>query len=196
MALNTPVVSTINATTDDSLRISDSVAGIAGSDTLALQNTTGGILKLFKADGSTLAKLQVAAPTTNDDVATKNYVDTAPTANASEQMIAIPLAFGATSPVSSTFALPNNAYVTKVTVLVRTLFNGTAPTVSVGYTGQLSAFMATAGNNLKVQGSYTREQFTQQSSGTPKQVLLTYTQDGSSAGAADVLVWFVITPKS
>ena len=198
MALNTPVVNNINATTDDSFRISDSVAGIAGSDTLALQNTAGGVLKLFKADGSTLAKLQVAAPTTNDDVATKNYVDTAPAANASEQVISIPLAYNSGATVNSTYALPNNAYVTKVSVLVTTDFDGTGGTVSVGYTGQTTKFMTTAGNNLKVIGVYTREQFTQQTAGGAQTVLLSYTAPTGSPtkGVATVLVWFVITPKS
>jgi hypothetical protein len=196
MALNPPVVSNVNATTDDSLRISDSVAGIASSDTLALQNTTGGVLKLFKADGTTLAKLQVATPTTNDDVATKSYVDTAPTADASDQILSIPLVFNSAASVSSTFTLPNNAYVTKVSVLVTTAFDGTTPTVSVGYTGQTTKFMTTGSNNLKTIGAYIREQYTQQNSGVARSVLLTYTQSASTVGAATVLVWFVIAAKA
>lgn len=195
MALNTPVISNANGTTDDSFRIADST-GIASADTLALQNTTGGILKLFKADGTTLAKLQVATPTNADDVATKTYVDGAPSANASEQVVAIPLAFGSGATVNSTYALPNNSYVTRTQVLVTTPFNGTAPTVSVGYSGQATRFMATAGNNLKAQGAYNRDQYTQQNAGTAQTVLLTYVADSSSAGAATVLVYFVIAPKS
>jgi hypothetical protein len=197
MALNPPLISNVNGTTDDSFRIADA-SGIASADTVALQNTAGSVVKLFKADGSTLATLQVATPTVNDDVATKFYVDGAPTANASEQIVAIPLVFGSGATVNSTFALPNNAYVTKVQVMVKTAFDGTGGTVSVGYSGQTTKFMATSGNNLKVVGAYTREQYTQQNSGGALTVLLTYVAPTGppTAGAADVLVWFVIAPKA
>jgi hypothetical protein len=197
MALNAPAVSNVNGTTDDSFRIADLAGGIASADTVAFQNTTGSVVKLFKANGSTLATLQVATPVSNDDVATKSYVDGAPTANASEQIVAIPLVFGSGATVNSTYALPNNAYVTKVQVQVTTAFDGTGGTVSVGYSGQTTKFMATANNNLKVLGAYTKEQYTQQNAGTAQTVLLTYVAPtGAAAGAADVLVWFVIAPKA
>ena len=197
MSLNAPTVSNVNGTTDNSFRIADN-AGIASADTVAFQNTGSSVVKLFKADGSTLATLQVATPTTNDDVATKSYVDGAPTANASEQIVAIPLAFNSGATVNSTFALPNNAYVTKVQVMVKTAFDGTGGTVSVGYTAQTTKFMATSVNNLKVVGAYTREQYTQQNAGSAQTVLLTYVAPTGqvTAGAADVLVWFVIAPKA
>jgi hypothetical protein len=196
MALNPPAVSNVNGTTDDSFRIADST-GIASADTVALQNTAGSVVKLFKADGSTLTKLQVATPTNNDDVATKFYVDGAPTANAAEQIVFIPLVFGSGATVNSTYALPNNAYVTKVQVIVRTAFDGTGGTVSVGYTAQTTKFMTTANNNLKSVGTYSKEQYTQQNSGGALTVLLTYAAPvGATAGAADVLVWFVIQPKA
>ena len=197
MALNPPAVSNVNGTTDDSFRIADST-GIASADTVALQNTAGSVVKLFKADGSTLAKLQVATPTNNDDVATKFYVDGGPSANASEQIVVIPLVFGSGATVNSTFALPNNAFVTKVQVQVTTAFDGTGGTVSVGYAGQVTKFMTTANNNLKLAGAYSKEQYTQQNAGTPQTVLLTYVAPtaGPTAGAANVLVWFVIQPKA
>jgi hypothetical protein len=196
MALNPPNISNVNGTTDDSFRIADST-GIASADTVAFQNTAGSVVKLFKANGSTLAVLQVATPTTNDDVATKFYVDGAPTANASEQIVVVPLVFGSGATVNSTFALPNNTYVTKVQVIVKTAFDGTGGTVSVGYSGQTTKFMGTATNNLKVGGAYTREQYTQQNAGTAQTVLLTYVAPtGATTGAADVLVWFVIAPKA
>lgn len=196
MALNDPVISNVNGTTDNAFRIADGTSGIAGENTLALQNTEGGVLKLFKADGATLATLQVGTPFNNNDVATKSYVDTAPVVDAAEQIIAIPFnnATGATS--GSTYQLPDNSYVTKVSILVITPFDGTAPTVSVGYTGQTTKFLAAAGSNLKVAGIYTREQFTVQNSGTDKSVLLTYVDSDSNNGSAVALVWFVISPRS
>jgi len=194
MALNPPVVININGTTDDSFRIADA-SGIGSVNTVALQ-TASGVLKLFKADGVTLAKLQVATPTTGEDVAIKSYVDTVAGTTACEQVLAVSLAFNSAAAVNSVFALVDNAYITKVQVVVNTQFNGTNPTVSVGYTGQTTKFMPKGQNNLKLTGTYTREQFSQQNSGAPQTLLLTYDADGSSAGAATVVVWFVPVPKS
>jgi len=140
--------------------------------------------------------LQVATPTTGEDVAIKSYVDTVAGTTACEQVLAVSLAFNSAAAVNSVFALVDNAYITKVQVVVGTAFNGTAPTVSVGYTGQTTKFMTTVQNNLKVAGTYTREQFSQQNSGASQTLLLTYAADGSSAGAATVVVWFIPVPKS
>lgn len=194
MALNTPKVSRTNGTSSASFRIADST-GISSANVVAIQNVSG-VAKLFKADGTTLAKLQVAAPTTNDDVSTKSYVDTG--LNSAEQVVAIPLALNSPASVNSTYALPNNTYVTKVTVFVTTAFDGTGGTVSVGYTGQTSKYMATGGNNLKTIGVYTRDQYTQQNSGSAQTVLLSYTAPtgGPTTGAATVLVWFAVVPKT
>lgn len=194
MALSAPNISNQNGTSSDSFYIADA-GGLSSADTVALQNTAGGILKLFKVDGSTLANLQVGTPSNNDDVATKSYVDGSPAANAAEQLVVIPLAFGSGATVNSTYALPNNAHVTKVQVQVTTAFDGSAPTVSVGYSGQATKFMATTDNNLTVQGVYTKEQYNPQDSGGSQTVLLTYVADSSTAGAATVLVWFVISAK-
>ena len=197
MPLPAPVINNVNGTSDDAFRIASS-AGIFDVNAIVLDNnTSAGTLALRKgSDGTTLMKLQVAAPSVNDDVATKQYVDSAPTANASEQIVAIPLVFGSGAAVNSTFALPNNTFVTKVQVQVKTLFDGANPTVSVGYSGQTTKFMATAGNNLKSVGVYTREQYTQQNAGSPQTVLLTYTASASTTGDAIVLVWFAIAPKA
>jgi len=197
MPLPDPYISNVNGTSADAFRISDS-SGANGASAIILDNNTApGTLALRKgSDGTTLMKLQVGAPSANDDVATKNYVDTAPTANAAEQILALSLAFNSSSPVTSGYAIPNNAYVTKVQVQVTTAFDGTGGTVSVGYTGQLTKYMPTSANNLKVKGVYNLEQYTQQTSGSGQQTLLTYVAPtGATAGAATVLVWFVIIPK-
>jgi len=201
MALNDPAVSNVNGTTDDSFRIADAVGsgGITSTNTLALQNV-GGLAKLYKANGSTLASMQVGAPTNNDDVATKAYVDTAPVVNAAEQIVAKTINWNTSiSPMpTSTYALPAGAKVTKVQVIVSPAFNGTGPvTLEVGYSGSTSAFMTTAQNNLTVQGVYSREQYTNVGA-SPVNVLYTFTPATGtpSAGKAEVLVWFVIAPKT
>lgn len=195
MALNPPAVSNVNATSDNSFRIADT-SGIASTNTVALQ-TASGVLKVLNSDGSSLVKLQVANPTTNDDVATKSYVDAAAGITSCEQVLTMTLAFGTAGTQTSTFLLPTGTYVTKVQVQVGpTPFNGTAPTLSVGYTGQLTKFMTTADNNLKVAGLYTKEQFSQMAHGSPAGVILTYVADSSSAGDANIRVWFVQAPKT
>jgi hypothetical protein len=197
MALPTPYISNTNGTSDNAFRISDGT-GPFGTTAIVLDNdTTPGTLALRKgSNGTDLMKLQVAGPSGNDDVATKAYVDASPAVNSAEQVVAIPLAFGSGATVNSTFSLPNNTFVTRTLVLVTTAFDGTGGTVSVGYSGQATKFMATGGNNLKVQGVYTRDQYTQQNSGSPQTVLLTYVAPtGATVGAATVLVYFVIAPK-
>ena len=199
MALPTPYISNINGIQDNALRIAEA-GGPFATNALVLDNdSVPGTPRITNAAG-TLAKVRVGAPSANDDVATKNYVDTSPAANAAEQIVGLQLNYNSSSPVTSTFTLPNNAFVTKVQVLVSTAFDGTGGTVEVGWTGagNTAKFMATSGNNLKVQGVYTREQFTQQNSGISQAVVLTYTAPTGSptVGAANVLVWFVIQPKA
>lgn len=199
MALPTPYISNINGIQDNALRIGEAGGPFAANALILDNDSVPGTLRITNAAG-TLAKVRVGAPSANDDVATKNYVDTSPAANAAEQIVGLQLNYNSTSPVTSTFTLPNNAFVTKVQVIVTTAFDGTGGTVEVGWAGagNTDKFMATAGNNLKAQGVYTREQFTQQNSGSPQAVVLTYTAPTGSptVGAANVLVWFVIQPKS
>lgn len=204
MAINDPVVSNVNFTSDDSFRIAEvgTPPSITSANVLALQNTAGGILKVFKADGTTLAALEVATPTGGSPanmVATKSYVDSAPVVNAAEQIVAKTINWNTSiSPMpTSTFALPAGSRVTKVQVIVNPLFDGTGGTLEVGYSGNTSAFMTTAQNNLKAAGVYSREQYTSVGASSVN-VLYTFTPaTGTPAnGKAEVLVWFVIAPKT
>lgn len=195
MALPAPNISNVNGTQADAFRIGGPTPFSANG--LLLDNvSSAGTLQLFKSDGSTRAKLQVATPTVNEDAATKQYVDSAAGTTSCEQVLSMTLAFGTAGTQTSTFLLPTGTQVTKVQVVVATPFNGTAPTVTVGFTAALTAFMTTPDNNLKVAGSYTKEQYATMSAGSPSGVILTYVADTSSAGAATVLVWFVQAPKS
>lgn len=196
MPLPSPNISNINGTQSDAFRISDATGAFSANAIILDNNTSAGTLKVVLADGVTLAPVQVGAPSAGDDAANKTYVDSAPAVDPTEQVLAISLAFGDTSPKASTYTLPDGAYVTKARVIVTTAFNGTSPTVSIGYFGQAAKFMTTAQNDLDVVGVYTQEQYTQQNSGSAQAVGLTYTSGGSTAGAATALVWFVISPKT
>ena len=196
MPLPTPNISNVNGTQSDAFRIGDSTGPFSTNALILDNNAVAGTHKVTLADGTTLANVRVGTPLAGDDAANKTYVDSAPAVDSAEQILSIPLVFGDTSPKASTYTLPNNAYVTKVRVLVGTAFDGTNPTVSVGYVGQASKFMTTAQNNLAVVGTYTFEQYTQQNSGSAQAVGLTYSAGGSTAGAATVLVSFVISPKT
>lgn len=195
MPLPAPVISNVNGTQADAFRIGGPTP-FSPNGIVLDNNTSAGTLQLFQSNGTTRAKLQVATPTVNEDAATKAYADSVAGTASCEQVLSMTLAHGTAGTQTSTFLLPTGTQVTKVQVLTTTLFNGTAPTVTVGFTGALTAFMSTADNNLKVAGSYTKEQYSTMSAVSPAGVILTYVVDSSSAGAATVLVWFVQAPKS
>ena len=102
------------------------------------------------------------------------------------------LAFGASSPVAM-FTLPANAVVHKVQVVIDTAFDGTAPTMSVGVAGTTSKYMGTGDVNLKGTAEDVYEVTPGKIAvGTTEALILTYAADGSSAGAARVLVFYSI----
>lgn len=99
------------------------------------------------------------------------------------------LAFGDTSP-KAMFTLPANAVVQKVQVIVDTAFN-TAATLSVGITGTVSKYMGTGDLDLQTVGSYdvTPKEI---AVGTTEALIATYAAAAASAGAARILVTYVI----
>jgi len=102
------------------------------------------------------------------------------------------IAFGDSSPIAL-FSLPANAVVNQVDVLVNTAFDGTAPQITVGISGNTSKFTAASDVNLKVVGSYgvtaCRRVAT---SGSPQALIATYTADSSAAGAGFIDVYYSI----
>lgn len=96
------------------------------------------------------------------------------------------LAFGASSPVTM-FTLPANAVIEKVTVIVDTAFNGTAPTVTVGISGTATKYSGASDVDLKTVGQYIVHN-SLVSVGTTEALIATYAADSSSAGAARILV--------
>lgn len=96
------------------------------------------------------------------------------------------LAFGSSSPVAM-FQLPANAVLEKVTVIVDTLFNGTAPTMTVGIAGTTSKYVGATQVNLKATGQYIIHN-SLAANGSAEDLIITYSADSSSAGAARVIV--------
>lgn len=98
------------------------------------------------------------------------------------------LAFGSSSPVTM-FTLPADNLVEKIQVYVDTAFNGTAPTMSVGYTGSTSAYMPATAVDLKTTGLYEYHPLVA-ISGSTVALEIAYSADSSSAGAARVVVFY------
>jgi len=110
--------------------------------------------------------------------------------------IKVALAFGSGATVDSTTSIPNGAFVTRVAVVVGTLFNGTAPTLAVSINGSSPlAVMTTGENNLKLANQYEVEDVFTIGATETGVVRLSYTASGSSAGAANVFVFYT-TPNA
>ena len=101
------------------------------------------------------------------------------------------LAFGAGATVAM-FTLPANAVVKKVQVIIDTAFNGT-PSLSIGISGTASKYMgsgqvdltAAAGTIFEVDPGLT-------ANGSTEDLIATYAAGSASAGAARILVDYVI----
>lgn len=101
------------------------------------------------------------------------------------------IAFGSSSPVAM-FTLPANAVVLDVKVIIDTAFNGT-PSLSVGISGQTSKYLsstqvdltAAAGTSFSVSPNVA-------ANGSTENLIATYAAGGATAGAARILVSYVI----
>lgn len=101
------------------------------------------------------------------------------------------LVFGSSSPLAM-FTLPANALVIKVQVVVDTAFNGT-PSLSIGVTGTLSKYLASTQVDLTAAASTVFEVSPGlAANGSAENLIATYAAGGASAGAARLLVTYVI----
>ena len=122
--------------------------------------------------------------------------DGAATSTGFVKCIKVALAFGSGATVDSTTSIPSGAFVTRTAVVVGTLFNGTAPTVAVSINGSSPLTIMTTGeNNLKLANQYEVEDIFTIGANETGVVRLSYTADGSSAGAANVFVFYT-TPNA
>jgi hypothetical protein len=78
-------------------------------------------------------------------------------------------------------------------MIVDTAFNGTAPTATVGISGNTSKYMGATANDLK--GTAKDTYIThpgEPASGSSENLIITYSADSSSAGSARFLVRYTI----
>ena len=101
------------------------------------------------------------------------------------------LAFGASSPVAM-FTLPANAVVKKVQVIIDTAFNG-APSLSIGISGTTSKYMGATQVDLTAAATTVFEVDPGLAAvGATESLIATYSAGSASAGAARILVDYVI----
>lgn len=106
----------------------------------------------------------------------------------------VPVAFGDSSPITA-FTLPTDGVVDWIKIITRTVFNGTAPTLTTGVNGgSASLFTTTAQSDLKTAGGYTNDVTDiDQTSLASQDIELTYVPDSSSAGAAEVVFFYHVS---
>lgn len=146
-------------------------SGMTAAVTLTLPTTNGSPSQFLQTDG-------------DGNLTFADGGDTAPAV----KMESTALAFGSSSPVTM-FTLPADNLVEKIQVYVDTAFNGTAPTMSVGYTGSTSAYMPATAVDLKTTGLYEYHPLVA-ISGSTVALEIAYSADSSSAGAARVVVFY------
>lgn len=98
------------------------------------------------------------------------------------------LAFGDGTP-KTLFTLPANAIIDHIDVIVDTIFNGTAPTLSIGISGTVSKYTGTGDVDLKTANIYTIHPGII-AVGSTEALIGTYSADASSAGSARILVHY------
>jgi len=121
--------------------------------------------------------------------------DGAPTSTGLLKSIRIDYAFGDGTKTSTT-TIPAGATVVRTRNVVTTLFNGTAPTLTVKVDGTADESLMVAGDsNLKAVGEYHNEDAHDIVAGTTGVLSITLTPDSSSAGVGYVIAEYV-TPSA
>ena len=100
-----------------------------------------GTLKINASNGTDLAEVHVATPTSGDAAATKDYVDGVASPYA---LKAYKIAFSGGASASGTATLSAGSTIHKITVKLTQALTGVNPTLEVGTTGTADAFVAGA----------------------------------------------------
>ena len=128
-------------------------------------------------------------PVNPNDYATKNYVDSQVGGGA--DVLLIRFALG-TATASSATSIPLGAIVLDASLDVTTPYSGGA-TISLGQAGSVTEFQLTTDNNPQANGLYEVVQDTVAASLNP---VLATVGGAPAAGAATVLVKYVVTPEA
>ena len=101
------------------------------------------------------------------------------------------LVFGSSSPVAM-FTLPANAVVERVQVIIDESFDG-APSLSIGISGTLSKYLGSTQVDLKASaGTIFEVSPGLEANSSAENLIATYSAGGAAAGAARLLVTYVI----
>lgn len=154
--------------------------------------------------GATLATLQVATPTSADDAATKDYVDTIAGTDATAQVLKLDLAFNSGAVVDSTTDYAVGTYALRIIVKVSTVFDGgnADATMSVGWadgTGTGAEFLSTTVVDLYSADTYILDIIETNATGGVSSIEINYSVDSGAAatqGAAEVYVYTTVAPQS
>jgi hypothetical protein len=130
-----------------------------------------------------------ATPVAANDYATKAYVDSA-TGNGAD-VLEIRFTLG-TATASSATSIPIGSIIITAQLDVTTPYTAGA-TISIGQTGSVSEFMAVGDNNPQATGLYETPQDTAAASTNP---VLATVAGAPAAGAAQVIVRYVVTPEA
>jgi len=185
-----------NADSADS-EITASKANISGPDivldsdgnalTVSRNSTQSGALQvIFPPAKATDGQVLAQKSGTGAGVVEFEFVSAGSSAS-SDKIDTTSLAFGSSSPVAM-FSTGAADIIEYIDFVVDTAFNGTAPTATVGISGTTSKYTSTTDINLKVAGQY-RIHPGLDAQGA-EALIITYSADSSSAGAARVLVHY------
>ncbi len=167
----------------DTLKLNSDAAGSGSDFEYVLERPTTGMtasvtLKLPPNDGS---PNQVFTTDGSGNASWETPASGAPNGDLLEETT---LNFGDSSPAAM-FTKPANSKITLIRITIRTPFNGTAPTVSIGIAGNTSKYGATTQVDLKAPANTVFE-FDPGEAATvgAESLIATYNADSSSAGQA------------
>lgn len=156
-----------------------------------LKNNAGVVENRNAADSAfTIAR--GATPLAANDLTTKAYVDGLVGGGA--DVLEIRFALG-TATASSATSLPIGANVVKARLSITTTYTAGA-TISIGQAASVSEFQATTDNNPQAATTPSIFDVDQDTSAASTNPVLATVAGAPVAGAAEVIVWYVITPEA
>lgn len=167
----------------------DIVLGSGGAAELTIERNTGqsADMTVVFPDGPGSVGQVLGILSVVGDVVTLDWFSTGSTAS-SQTTYEVDVNFGDTSPIALG-ALPANFDVSETRVTIETPFDGTAPNLSVGISGNTSKYMTAGSSYLKADA---KSVFTntpgETPSGSTESVIVTYAASSSTVGKARVYV--------
>lgn len=188
-----PVVGSVLGASGNDIELNESAAGSGADWKFILRRPSSGMSEartLVMPSGNPAVGQALQVLSYSGGVVTLDYLTVA-AGNDKTVVDTTSLAFGTTSPLSM-FTLPANAVVMLVKVIIDTAFNGT-PSVSVGVSGTTSKYLGTSDVDLTAAAGTVFEIAPGLTANVSTEALIaTYSAGSASAGAARILVEYVI----